>query len=213
MRRHGRREGPGDGGFTLIEVLVVLSVVAALAAILTPVVVRYVDDARNQRATSDVKVVGSALGQFFRDLAKGPVFTDASLSSGDLTVLYGPGNSPNVSSTPGWPSSGGTFDETAASAGTLEDQLISNAPGYATTTPSGVRPGQGATWQGPYMGDVGGDPWGNRYLAAVEGFQQGVDEAVFVVSAGPDGLVGTSADQESAGELSVGDDDIVFRVQ
>lgn len=213
MKRHRRPESRRTAGFTLIEVLVVLSVVAALAAILTPVVVRYVDDARNQRATSDTKVIGSAIGQFSRDLAKGPVFSDASLSSGDLTVLYGPGNSPNVSSTPGWPSSGGVFDETSGSAGTLAGQLISNSPGYATTTPSGVRPGQGVTWQGPYMGDVGGDPWGNRYLASVEGMQQGSDEAVFVVSAGPDGFVGTSADQASVGELSTGSDDIVFRVQ
>lgn len=208
-----QRSDRADGdGFTLIEVLVVLSVVAALAAILTPVVVRYVDDARNQRATSDARVIGSAIGQFYRDLGKGPVFSDAS-SSADLTVLYGPGDNPNVSGTPGWPSSSGLFDDGDSGAGSLAGQLISNDPGYSTTTPSGVRPGQGVAWEGPYMSEMGADPWGNRYLASVEGFQQGSSEAVFVVSAGPDGVVGTSADQAQAGDLSTGSDDLVFRVR
>lgn len=205
MARRNRRDRDGGNGFTLIEVLVVLSVVAALAAILTPVVVRYVDDARNQQATSDVKVVGSALGQFYRDVGKGPIGT-----AGDVDILYSPGNAPTVSTTPAWPS-----DPSASvdSAEAMADHLISNAAGYDSSPPSGVRPAQGVFWQGPYMSEVRADPWGNMYVAWVHGFATGADQAVYVVSAGPDGTLETAPAQSQTGELSIGGDDIAFRVR
>ncbi len=215
--RHGAR-----AGFTLIEVIVVLAVVASLAAILTPMVVRYVEDARTSRARSDTKVIGAAVNQFYRDVGVGPVFSSSSAfddRNPDVSVLFGPGSEPTVASgADGWGVSGpAAFDPTAASADTLAEHLISNGGGgsdiYPTSPPPGVRRGQGLFWQGPYIEAVDADPWGHRYLVHVQGFRTGSSTAAFALSAGPDGTVQTSGDQPRAGELNVGGDDLVFRIR
>lgn len=223
-------EGSSTGprcGFTLIEVIVVLAVVAALTAILTPMVVRYVDDARSNRSQADVKVMGSSVGQFFRDVGKGPVFSNATAVENrapDISVLYGPGTNPTVASgVTGWvvdASAGNVeFDPaTTDSVDAIADQLISNEDDggsdiYATSPPAGVRPGQGQFWQGPYLEEAGVDPWGQRYLMSVRGFGAAPDQAAFVISAGPNGLVETNGDQGRSGELTVSGDDRVFRIR
>lgn len=217
-----RREPERSGGFTLIEIIVVLAVVAALAAILTPMVVRYVEDARNSRARSDTKVIGSAVNQFYRDVGVGPVYSNGTAfdnRAADLSVLFGPGSEPTIASgATGWGVTGpAAFDPSAASADTLAEQIISNSGGgssiYPTSSPSGVRRGQGLFWQGPYIDAVDSDPWGHRYLVQVQGFRTGSSTAVFVLSAGPDGTVETAGDQPRAGELSVGGDDMAFRIR
>lgn len=220
MEQRTRRRS--RSGFTLIEVIVVLAVVAALAAILTPMVVRYVEDARDSRARTDTKVIGAAIDQFYRDVGVGPVFSSSSAydsRSPDISVLFGPGSNPTIASgAGGWGVSGpAAFDPAASSADTLAEQIIANQSGgndiYPATRPPGVRRGQGLFWQGPYIDALDADPWGNRYLAHVGGFRTGSSTAVFVLSAGPDGTVQTSGDQPRAGELTVGGDDMVFRIR
>ena len=44
-------------GFTLIELAVVLAIIAILAAVLTPMVTGYIDQARETRAQADVRGV------------------------------------------------------------------------------------------------------------------------------------------------------------
>ncbi len=210
-----RDSGRSRSGFTLIEVVVVLAVVASLAAILTPMVVRYVEDARNSRARSDVKVIGSAINQFYRDVGVGPVFSSTSAfddRNPNLEVLVGPGSEPTATGA-GWPSlvASGTPE-----VGTLAGQLISNGGGgsiYSTDPPSGVRRGQGLFWQGPYIETVDADPWGNRYVVDVKGFHTGSSTAVFAVSAGPNGELETDAGQQRVGELTVAGDDMAFRIR
>lgn len=214
--------GSGTAGFTLIEIIVVLAVVAALAAILTPMVVRYVEDANVSRAQADTKVIGSAVAQFYRDVGVGPVYdsnTDYQSRNAEVEVLYSAGQSPALGGgATGWPDTGGgVFDETATAADAIGDQLIANTDGtsaiYPTSSPAGVRPGQGSFWQGPYLETVGSDPWGQRYLVSVRGFGVAPGEAAFAISAGENGQIETSADQARAAELTVGGDDILFRVR
>lgn len=213
MARRGRARR--ERGFTLIEVIVVLAVVASLAAILTPMVVRYVEDARNSRARSDAKVIGAAVSQFNRDVGVGPVYSSSSAfdsRSPDLSVLVGPGNEPTVVGS-NWPSPLAT---STSDVGSLAEQIISNGGGssiYPTSPPPGVRSGQGLFWQGPYIEAVDADPWGNAYVVDVHGFRAGSSTAVFAVSAGPDGSLDTDAQQARVGELTVGGDDLAFRIR
>lgn len=66
------RRNSTDRGFTLIEIVVILGVIAILVAILTPAVLKYLDDARNRRAEADVKQIAGALLQLMKDTGEYP---------------------------------------------------------------------------------------------------------------------------------------------
>src|SRR5688572_26149559 len=70
-------------GFTLMEMVVVLAVIAILAAILTPIINSYIDRARFNSAQSDVKNIAAAIVQFNTDTRVWPIY------SGTFTTLNG----------------------------------------------------------------------------------------------------------------------------
>jgi general secretion pathway protein G len=55
------RRSPVPSGFTLIEILVVITVIAILAGLVTPMVFRNVDDARETAARAQLEILGLAL--------------------------------------------------------------------------------------------------------------------------------------------------------
>lgn len=57
----------GQGGFTLIEMLVVIAVIAVLATVVAPAVLRNVSDANSSAARSQVEMLGLALDQYRLD--------------------------------------------------------------------------------------------------------------------------------------------------
>lgn len=196
-----------SSGFTLLEVVVVLGVVAALAAILTPIVSGYLDDARVQRARSDARTLADALLEAQRDLGDFPVFRDGSLSvralddASTYDVLAGPGEVPTLSGA-GW----STAHDGGADTGSLAAQLVTNGPGYPTD-------GRFA-WRGPYVEDPSADPWGRAYLVNAENLRPAQDDAAYVLSAGPDGVVQTDFDQDrTGGSVASAGDDIFVRVR
>src|SRR6185503_4494633 len=50
-----------QGGFTLIEIVVTLAIVGVLAAMLTPVVGKYIDEARVTRASDETQTISTAI--------------------------------------------------------------------------------------------------------------------------------------------------------
>src|SRR5436853_3018618 len=84
-------------GFTLIELAVVLAIIAVLAAILTPLVTGYLDQARVARAQADVRTIADALKLHQRDSGKYPIFNSGQttqVSDNTKTTFGGPGNNP-----------------------------------------------------------------------------------------------------------------------
>ncbi|HYW09776.1 MAG TPA: type II secretion system major pseudopilin GspG [Longimicrobium sp.] len=65
-RSDGRRRR-GPGGFTLIEMLVVLVIIAVLAAVVGPEIFRNVGDANASAARSQIEMLGLALDQYRLD--------------------------------------------------------------------------------------------------------------------------------------------------
>jgi len=61
-----------EKGFSLIELIVTISIIVILAGIVTPIVGNMIDEARVSRATSEVKVLAEAIMNLYKDTAIWP---------------------------------------------------------------------------------------------------------------------------------------------
>jgi prepilin-type N-terminal cleavage/methylation domain-containing protein len=224
--RHWR--GNTEAGFTLVEILVAVAILAILSATLSPLVIKYVNDGRRARALSDSQTIGQAILAFQVDTGLWPVSDDGTLTdAGELSRLVGlpaaeisnaniPGGSGG--STGAWQSGGA-----GGTAGALEDHLIFNQdadtnPLYPTSATPPDPPG----WNGPYLKSVPQDPWGNpfvcnvRYLtnANVGGVTtaEAARHAVMCLSAGPNLVWDTAFADPTALDGPAGDD-LGFAIQ
>jgi type II secretory pathway pseudopilin PulG len=216
----------------LIEVLVAVAIVAIIAGAITPLVLKYIGDARRTRALSDARTLGQAILAFNLDTGRWPVSNDGNLGdAGELSRLVGlaagdisAGNIPDGAGTaPGdgnWDGGGSGGD-----AGAIDDFLKYNAdsdtdPLYTASMNPALSPG----WNGPYVQDVPLDPWGSPYVINVRyldgGGVNGVttaeaqDHAVFVLSAGANGLFETSFDDGTPlSNDAAGGDDVGWMVE
>ena len=66
-KRHPSRRDPRARGFTLIEIIVAIAILAILTALIVPRVVGKVDDAAIARARSDVQALTTALSLYKLD--------------------------------------------------------------------------------------------------------------------------------------------------
>ena len=224
-----RKHSPAESGFTLIEILVGVAILAILSAALTPLVVKYVNDGRRARALSDSQSLGQAIIAFQLDTGRWPVNNDGNLNdAGEISRLVGlpavdvvAANIPGGNGAPGagnW--NGGGAGGTAAA---LEDVLIRNAIGAnAPLYPVSASPPEPPGWNGPYLKAIPLDPWGRPYVCNVRYLDNanvaGVTDAeadnhaVMCLSAGPDGAFNTSF-QDATELRGPGGDDIGWLLQ
>jgi prepilin-type N-terminal cleavage/methylation domain-containing protein len=207
-RHHG-----GTGGFTLIELTVVLAVIVTLALILTPSITNFISDSRVARTRTDTQTVASSIVQFYKDNGFFPQWSQASAggpgsTGGKVDLLVSPGNTPAVVTGNTW---------ATGTTGTLVGQLMSNTPGYALKSATAQ-----FGWNGPYLSStIGADAWNNRYAvnvglidptAGTQTAAGATKSAVWVISAGPNGQIETAYEQPVTTALVSGDD-IAVRVQ
>ena len=213
-----------EKGFTLLEIIVVLAVLGALAAMLSPVVFRYIDDANQARAQADVRTIATAIQRMYADTGRWPYYADgngatAYASTSDASFL--------VSGTCLLAATGtdtlGECGVTATLLGTAAGWSLTDGKADGLTRQlvtnegdAGVRynaTGVGRLWKGPYTDAIPSvDAWGNPYLVNI-GDAATSAQAVFVVSAGLNGVVETSASTDSTTNLTPGGDDIIARVK
>ena len=191
-----------SNGFTLIELAVVLAVITILAAVLTPLVTGYIDQARETRAQADVRAIGTAVLAYQRDTSRFPIYTNIANANSDTAAgntLIGTGNDPTDGA--GW---------TLASLTTLglDDYLNTNKLSLPTTARGGR-----VAYRGPYL-NIADDPWGNSYLITAQALTRtGSTDHGYVISAGPNATMETTREQVKTGAFTVGGDDIVQRIR
>ncbi len=200
-------------GFTLIEIVVVLAVIGVLVAIITPLLWRYIEDAKIHRAQSDCKVLAQSILNFNEDTGVFPIYSFTSGFADPLkndnaiiNVLYTDGNEAGTSGT-------GTGDWLTGNRDHLRNHLergVTPLGGSYSTTPRTF------AWRGPYRTDFMPDPWNNRYYVNATYLKPGsANNAVWVLSAGPNGVIETPFTQSATGATTptLGGDDIGYRIK
>ncbi len=213
----------GNAAFTLVEIIVVLAIVAAMAAVLAPLAFSYLQDARKTQAQNDANQIASAIGKFLRDTGLPPYKNNTSSSkipakeSADFDCLYSAaGNDPatTTDATTGdsWTSGAGVQCQAGSTTrDSLENHLINDTPG-GSSTKAYATTGKTA-WKGPYLPSIPADPWGNHYLVNIGKADPGAGKAMWVISAGPNGQLETGSDATATSTISVVGDDIIARVK
>jgi len=183
-------------GFTLIELVIVIAIIAILAALLVPTILAQAERARIATAKDSVNEVAGTMKRFHEDTSYWPYGN---------TIWFG---APNFS--PGVAPTAFTTNDTA--------MFSANPPPSSMGLPQlprcrDVTPGM-ICYNGPYMGrgnsladDTNKDPWGNPlyfvYLRPDDGFSGGSPQApggvVAVWSLGPDGLDQTGCTASAKG--------------
>lgn len=191
----------GSRGFTLIEMVVVLAVIAILVAVLTPIINSYVDKARTGAANSDLKNIAAAVLQFNSDTKVWPIYqTTADIPNGNTwTVEWTPGDTASLDTSvqSDW--------STALTGGTALDVMLNtNNLGLPTTS--------NRAWKGAYL-NLGADPWGSAYYVTTDNLKPTSANAAYVISAGPNQKIETPLNNSRSGTLVPGGDDLIVRIK
>ncbi len=191
------RKRKTEGGFTLIEVVVVIAVIAILAAILTPYITKYIDDSKIAKAKNETQVLGATVVNAYKDLGRWPNRQNA---ANDYTLLYTGTAAPPASlfgAAAGWDRS---------RQDTVDHHLVTNSRGYPAT-------GE-LRWNGPYATTIPLDPWGRAYVINAANFTTATSPPtpVWVLSAGPNGVIDTTISNAAAWSTPAGDD-IGYRIR
>jgi len=188
-----------EKGFTLIEVVVVVAVIAILAAVLTPYITKYIDDSKVAKARNEAQVIAAAVTNAYKDLGRWPNRINATTDYGGLYT---------GATTPAAAFFGAATGWTAAGAGwnALDTHLVTNGHTYPATGDT--------RWAGPYAVTLPVDPWGRPYVINAANFTSATTPPtpVWVLSAGPNGVINTSIATTPAASVT-GGDDIGFRVR
>jgi prepilin-type N-terminal cleavage/methylation domain-containing protein len=211
MRTNAERRG-----FTLIEVIIAVALVAIMAVAIAPPLVQNIKNGKVTRAQSDAQTIGTAILSFYKDVGDWPT---AGVSGGYLARLVG--NSAQGGGNNGIPAGSGTVSGSSnwrdfGQAGTMAEYLIRNkttggTPLYSVSRNPMSEPG----WNGPYLAEITTDPWGSPYMVNIryarppmsgtstEDFDK---HNLLVLSAGPNKRFETEFTDSSFDERAGGDD-------
>jgi type II secretion system protein G len=178
---------PNSSGFTLVELVVVVAIIALLAGILIPVVTSQIDDAKRTRALADMDTIAKAFSTFRTHTSRWPSATNQVPSVQNMTTgnddllqfrcLYS--NNQNLQ---GWK---GPY----LNAGVM----VGNNMQVATAATNNA-PGEGMV-----------DPWGQPYRVYRFAQASGNGGTIAILCRGPDGQFTSSANDVNAG-VPAGDD-------
>lgn len=177
----------GQRGFTLIEVIVVASIIAILAGILVPMIFNQIDEARIARAQADSKSISTAILMFRKDTGKWPLYL-----AGDCSQTYD--TLEGIGTPPPNPLGDWKIGTNNSAIASLLN-LAANDACYNNSKALSYLP------QEPVA-----DPWNYRYVVNAANFAG--SNPVWVISGGPDGKIDTAVNSQT-----LAGDDIGVRIK
>lgn len=193
--------------FTLVEMVVVIAVVALLSAIIVPLVAKQIDDSKIAKAKNELVVMAAAINKFRIDVGLWPGMVSGAVNV--LTLVSGTAVDADVDP------DNDALDYGFAGAGNEGWYCNSCAdPGAADTFDNSLNvnsfqgnddlyPTTGETrWKGPYLPPIGMDPWGRPYMCNIGAAFMESGNLVVVMSAGPNGIIDTTYDEDHYGAAS-----------
>ncbi|MDA8122035.1 MAG: prepilin-type N-terminal cleavage/methylation domain-containing protein [Deltaproteobacteria bacterium] len=185
------------GGFTLIEVVVVVAVIAILAAILTPFITKYISDSQVARSKNEAQVIAAAVTNAYKDLGRWPNRINATTDYGGLYTSTVAPTAALFGTATGWTAAGAGWNQ-------LNTHLVTNGHGYPATGDN--------KWAGPYSTQLPNDPWGRPYVINAANFMSTAVPPipVWVLSAGVNGVIETNI---AAATTVTGGDDVGVRIR
>ena len=213
-------------GFTLIEIIVAVALVAILSAAVAPSVLNNIAQGRIARAQSDVQAIASGIMRFKSDVGKYPRLAKAAYpdTAGMAFAFLADslGTFPTAITGANWPT---VFTSNSVAASSCEDifthlilgkdragNVVSDSYPRIKAPDNPDDPTK-TGFRGGLLSADAADPWGKKYLVNVKSL--GVSgQAVWVISAGPNGVLETLVDVSGTGAANtLANDDIGFRVQ
>lgn len=201
------------GFVSLTEAAMATVIGLTLAAVFAPMVLSIPGDAKAARAKADTQAIQIAVMQFSVDTTEFPI---RAVPGSKTTIPLAGGQSAvtclRTGSTPAYDpmlAAGKSFDQVsggttlsclgAGNGNFLNNHLVFDADlsrslHYETGNPSAVT--MRRNWLGPYIAEIGQDPWGKNYIALALGMQRGKDAGgnqlyAWILSAGPNGILET----------------------
>jgi type II secretory pathway pseudopilin PulG len=199
-------------GFTLVELLLVTTVIIVLAVLLLPLGKKISDEAAHARAKADLFAISTALSNFFGDLDHFPAcdggdcatLTDSANNLRFLAFCSGSAScAAEYPDAPAW-NLAGNQENSAPATNNVYNHLAANKPGFGPSAKH-YRDGR---WKGPYLSNLGADPYGKAYIVHVGAMEKngcpvgstGTPPDCFtpargtkgwILSAGPNGIIET----------------------
>jgi prepilin-type N-terminal cleavage/methylation domain-containing protein len=190
-------------GFTLIELVLVVAVVAILAAILVPTVFSILDDSAITKGKADVKAIAGAVAKFRDDTGEYPT-RDADVA-GEVNLLYSGTTAPVAADFSPALGGGDPFNcATPTNCETFAFPFVTNSGTNAYSTVATAK----KRWKGPYLSENSTDEFDTPYIVYTRRLRTtgGVTtERAWVVFAGQNKVYETTP-----GSTSVQGDDFVF---
>lgn len=163
-----------ERGLSAVETILIFTLIMTVAALVVPKATRTIEDVTQPRAFEGCSAISTALLQYRADTSREPIGYDGKPT---YRWLRGIGAAPEFNFAP------------PGQAGSVEWFLNGNVMGG------------GSAWAGPYLSNLGADPWGRRYVVYVEAWWPKDEEQeadgdelpprAWVLSSGPDGLIET----------------------
>jgi prepilin-type N-terminal cleavage/methylation domain-containing protein len=216
-RRHGNRREDmkerkkrfmgGREGFTLIELILVVAVVAILAAILVPTVFSILDESAVTKGQADVKALAGSMVKFRSDLGEFPTRDASGAANAEVNLLYSGTAAPGLTDFSPNLGGGDPFNcATATNCETMEFPFLTNSSTLNAYSASGKK-----QWKGPYISENSVDEFNTPYIAYVRRLRRSgavTTERAWVVFAGENQVYETTP-----GHTSAQGDDIVFLIK